>query len=145
MHTWREVRNFAWHRSEKFEIPTSVQDSVKFQATEIYQYFHLKKWPCKLLVLPKLRNDSGFGSSFSIHVVKRCCEDSSHIFAEWLESTLNEWLESESLLQNLQTSYWQTQLVRTQLNELSWLQWCIINIGPIFLLRLCLLLLMVSC
>jgi len=50
----------------------------------------------------------------SNRVTKRCCDDSSQVFTEWLDSSNNEWFKSESFLQILRTSCRQTQLVWTR-------------------------------
>jgi len=41
-------------------------------------------------------------------------------FTEWFDSSHNQWLGSESFLQNLQTSDWQTQFICTQTNAFFW-------------------------
>ena len=73
----------------------------------------------------------------------------SRFFIEWVDSTrvtVNDlWLESESFLQNLHISYWQTELVCTWRNDLYLLQWPMINIGANFRLRLCLLVVLCYC
>jgi len=64
-------------------------------------------------------------------------------FSEWFESTrvtMNNFrLKSESFLQNLQTFYWQKQLVIAQRNELFLLQWRRNNISLKVMLWPCIL------
>ena len=55
---WIRVRKF------KFENPTPVQTPATIDPTKIYQCFHLRNDLADLL-LPKLKSDSGSGSSFS--------------------------------------------------------------------------------
>ena len=48
----------------KFENPNPVQTAAAIDPTKIYQRFYVKKWPHRLLLLPKLKK-IGSGSLFS--------------------------------------------------------------------------------
>ena len=69
--TWREVRNFA---SQKFRLTLGIPQSWESFCSD-FGYNHRsnrnlpmflpKKWPHRLLLLPKLKSDSGSGSDLS--------------------------------------------------------------------------------
>jgi len=72
MRTWHEVRNFA---SQKFcltpgpafyqiwESDSCSDSGYSHRTNRNLSMFLLNKWPCRLLLLPKLKSDSGSGFS----------------------------------------------------------------------------------
>jgi len=70
--TWREVRNFA---IQKFRLTVGIPQSWESFSCSDFGYNHRsnrnlpmflpKKWPDRLLLLPKLKSDSGSRSGFS--------------------------------------------------------------------------------